>query len=360
MSDNRTQRAINPSSYVGSLQTSQNGIDIEASNITSQIINTTSGVFAKTFDKHDVELGVYFETIRGFQRGMGFQLLNLDPRLYGTGQGTGTLPVATGSTTYPQNASSAKSGYGIRSYFATARYTYNNKYTISGNVRRDGTSRILNTENKEIGTYSIGASWNAIQENFMKNQSALTDFKVRASYGSVPNIGSINTGSYGIPGALISVTNYLGPQIPSYGTTTYYGSPITGQAPSTPGNPNLKIESIKKFNIGTDLAAWKGRARLTVDVYSNKTINLFVSQPLAATTGFGGTSTPINAGIMTNKGIEFSLNVDVVQSKTFDLTLGINHAVNKNKIVDLGLVDEYVTGTSIIRKRPSIRIGLCL
>lgn len=358
VSDNRWQRAIRPASYVGSLQTAQNGYDAEAYKISSQIINTTSGVFSKRFDKHEVEAGAYLETIRGYQKGLGFQLYNLDPRLYQTGQGTGTLAVPNGSTTYPQNASSARSGYGIRSYFATARYTYNNKYTATGNIRRDGTSRILNEQNKEITTYSFGATWNAIQEDFLLNQSVLSDLRIRASYGAVPNIGSIGTSFYGIgiPTNVATVTNYpvvtnyLGPQIPSYGTNTYYGSTITGQAPTTPGNPNLKIETIKKLNIGADIAAWKNRARLTVDVYSNKTVDLFVDQPQSATTGFGGTSTPINAGIMTNKGVEFGLNVDVVKTKNIDLTVGFNHAINKNNISELGLVDEYVTGTSIIRK----------
>lgn len=351
VADDRWQRAIRANSYVGSLQTGQNGLDFEDSKISSQIINTTSAVFAKRFDKHDVEVGAYFETVRGYQKGLGFQLYNLDPRIDYTGQGAGTLPVATGSTTYPQNASSAKSGYGIRSYFATGRYTYDGKYTVTGNIRRDGTSRILNVDNKEITTYSFGATWNAIQESFMRTQHVLSDFRLRASYGAVPNIGSIGVGSYGIPGGLIGVTNYLGPQIPSYGTTTgFYGSSITGQVPTTPGNPNLKIETIRKLNIGTDLAFWKNRVRFTADVYSNKTVDLFVSQPLGATTGFGGSSLPINAGTMTNKGIELSLSVDVVKTKNIDLTFGINHAINKNKIVDLGLVNEYVTGTSIIRK----------
>ncbi len=352
VSDNRWQRAIRPASYVGSLQTAQNGYDAEAYKISSQIINTTSGVFSKRFDKHEVEAGVYLETIRGYQKALGFQLYNLDPRLYQTGQGTGTLAVPNGSTTYPQNASSARSGYGIRSYFATGRYTYNNKYTVTGNIRRDGTSRILNEQNKEITTYSFGATWNAIQEDFLLNQSVLSDLKIRASYGAVPNIGSIGTSTYavGVPTTILTVTNYLGPQIPSYGTNTYYGSTITGQAPTTPGNPNLKIETIEKFNIGADIAAWKNRARLAVDVYSNKTVDLFVDQPLAATTGFGGTTTPINAGIMTNKGVEFLLSVDVIKTKNIDFTLTFTHAINKNNIADLGLVDEYVTGTSIIRK----------
>lgn len=339
-------RYIGANSYIGSLQSFQSGLAQEGNFLGTQIINTSSLVYAKRYNNmHDVEVGAYYETVRGYQKGSGFTLYNLDPRLTETGQGAGTLPT-NGAATYPQNATSAKSGFGIRSYFATLRYTYNNRYTLSGNVRRDGTSRIVNQDNREITTWSASAVWNVMQENFMKNQSKLTDLKVRLSYGIVPNIGSIGAGSYGT--YLGSVTNYQGPQIPSFGTTTYVGSPITGLAPSTPGNPNLRIEKIQKWNLGVDFAVWNNRARFSIDAYYNKTIDLFVTQPLSGTTGFG--SLNINAGIMTNKGIEFTANVDVVKQKDLNISVNVNHSVNKNNIQDLGLVNEYVTGTSIIRK----------
>jgi hypothetical protein len=53
---------------------------------------------------------------------------------------------------------------------------------------------------------------------------------------------------------------------------------------------------------------------------------------------------------MTNKGVEVQFSVDVVKSTDFDLTLGANHSINVNNIEDLGLVNEYVSGTFIIRK----------
>ena len=104
-----------------------------------------------------------------------------------------------------------------------------------------------------------------MQEGFMKGQNILSDLRLRASYGSVPNIGSISIANFGAGGGLINVTNYLGPQIPSFGATTYAGSSISGQAPTTPGNPNLMIETIKKLNIGADFAVWRNRARFTFD-----------------------------------------------------------------------------------------------
>lgn len=346
----RGQRAINANSYVGSLQTYNAGYNTESFRNRAQIINTSSLVFNNRYGLHDVEVGGYFEVVRSWTKALGFQLWNLDPRLGYTGQGAGTLPTG-GAATTPQQGSSASSGFGIRSYFANARYTYDGKYTITGNIRRDGTSRILNENNKQINTFSVGAIWDAGKESFIKNLGIFNDLRLRASYGSVPNIGSITSNTYGITGGLYGVPNYLGPQLPSFGTTTgFAGSSITGLVPTTPGNPDYKIEYVEKTNIGIDLSVWKGRARLSVDAYRNLTKDLFVNQPLGATTGFGGTSLPINAGTMSNKGLEFVASVDIVRNRQHQLTFSWNHAINVNKIEDLGLVDEYVVGTYIIRK----------
>lgn len=349
LADDRWQRNIAANSFIGGQQANGGkGYDAEAYKLTTQIVNTSSAVFSKRFkDVHDVELGGYFEVIRGFQRGLGFQIWNLDPRLSLTGQGAGPLPVASAT----QQGSSAKSQYGIRSYFATARYTYQNKYTLNANVRRDGTSRILNPDNKEITTWSAGLIWNAMEESFMKKQGILTDLKMRVSYGSVPNIGSIGNGTaFGIPGGLIAVSNYLGAQVPSYGSTTYAGSPIGGQAPTNTGNPDLKIETIRKFNLGADFSVWQNRARFIVDVYKNVTKDLFVSNNIPATAGVGsGASLNINAGSMQNKGIELAASVDIVKKRDFDITLNANHAINRNKITSLGQVKEIPGGTGITR-----------
>ncbi|MFL5740903.1 MAG: SusC/RagA family TonB-linked outer membrane protein [Flavisolibacter sp.] len=341
------QRWINPASYIGSLQTFNNGSIGESYKNTSQIVNTTSAIFSRRINNiHELEVGAYFEVVRAFQRAIGYQLYNLDPRTPQTGQNAGTA--AQG---FNPSASSAKGGYGIRSYFGTLRYTYNDKYTVNANYRRDGTSIIVNPANKEISTYSFGLIWNAIKEDFIKNQNVLTDLKLRASYGSLPSISSIPRGtSYPIPGSLVSVTNYQGAQLPSYGSTTYAGSSIVGLAPTGPANPDLTLEYITKLNIGTDFAVWNNRARFMVDVYNNQTHELYAQQPLPGEAGFGvAAGLSINAGRMSNKGVEFMASVDVIKTKNVDLTLNANHAINKNRIEDLGLVNEYATGTFLIK-----------
>jgi hypothetical protein len=143
-SSNVYQHWINPASFYGSLQSFQNGENRETYQLVSQLINTSSAIWSQKFrEVHEIETGAYFEVVRGHQKGLGFTQFNLDPRVGTNGQGAGPLPT-NAAATYPQNVSSAASGFGIRSYFATTRYTYNNKYTLNANIRRDGTSRINN------------------------------------------------------------------------------------------------------------------------------------------------------------------------------------------------------------------------
>ncbi len=344
-SSNYINRYVNADSYIGSLQSFQNGIAQESNSVTSEFINTSSVLYNEKFGKSEIEASANFEIVRGFQRGLGFTLFNLDKRLTQTGQGATALPT-NGAATYPQNASSAKSGFGIRSYFATAKYTYDNKYSLNANIRRDGTSRIVNEENREVTSWSAGFTWNALQERFLSKQSIFSDLKLRLSFGIIPNIGSISTSSYGA--GLQSITNYQGPQVPTFGTAAYAGSTIGGLVPNSPGNPNLQIERIQKANIGIDFSVWNGRARFNIDAYDEKTLDLFVNQPLSGTTGFG--SLYINAGKMENKGLELNAKVDVVRTRDFGVTLGVNHSYNVNKILDLGSVNEFFLGTFVIRE----------
>ena len=344
-STNFVRRYVNPNSFVGSLQSFQSGVTQESGGLYTEFINTSSVAYSERFGKSELEASANFEVVRGFQRALGFTLFNLDKRLTETGQGAGPLPT-NGAATYPQNASSAKSGFGIRSYFATTKYTYDNKYSLNANIRRDGTSRIVNEENREVTSWSAGFTWNALNERFLSKQSIFSELKLRLSFGIIPNIGSIQTAAYGA--GLQSVTNYQGPQVPSFGTTQYAGSTLTGLAPTGPGNPNLKIERVQKSNIGIDFSVWNGRARFNLDAYDEQTLDLFVNQPLSGTTGFG--SLYINAGKMQNKGLELNAKVDVVRTRDFGVTLGVNHSYNVNTILDLGSVNEFFLGTFVIRE----------
>jgi TonB-linked SusC/RagA family outer membrane protein len=340
--NDRWLRWFNPTSLVGSQQQFNRGLNSEANELQTTLINTSSINYSNTFkDKHQFSAGAFFEAVRTWDRMMGLTNFGLDPRLPQTGQGAGNA--ANG---FPPNATSAKSGFGIRSFFATAKYSYDDKYSLNTAIRRDGTSRIVNPDNREITSWSVGFTWNAIKEKFVDDLKVFSDAQLRISYGITPNIASIPGGAYN--GPLVSIPNYRSAQTPSFGASTYAGSGILGLAPSTPGNPDLAIENVRKFNVGADFSFAKNRIRLQADYYINRTVDLFINQPLPRTSGFTGAQ--INAGVMSNKGLELNLSVDVVKTKDIDLTLGANHAINKNTIEDLGVVEEFELGTFLIRR----------
>lgn len=352
-----TQGYINPNSLAGQGQTYgllYPGFLNETFFNRLLVSNATGLVFSKRIaTRHSLDVGAYWEVIRQWNKGFAMSLWNLDPRLSQSGQGAGQIPVTpVGATTVPQNGNSAKSGYGIRSYFGTLRYTFDNKYTFAANVRRDGTSRIIASDNKEITTYSVGLNWDATKEAFFDRQKVLTDLRVRASYGRNFNVNSVPTQSFALGSTFgYTAANYLGPQVPAYSAVGFPGSSITASAPTSPYNPSLRLEYIDKTNIGFELGFLNNRIRLTTDFYRNITKDMFVNQVLPATSGFPNTSSlAINAGSMENKGVDFDLNIDIVKTKDIDVSVRANHSINKNKILDLGTVTEYTAGTFLIKE----------
>jgi hypothetical protein len=122
---------------------------------------------------------------------------------------------------------------------------------------------------------------------------------------------------------------------------------VSGIVPSSPGNPDYKIESQNITNIGFDIALWKRRIRITADAYKKESSNLFVNQGVSRTSGF--TNLNVNAGEMENKGLDFSIAADVISKNELLVTIGANGGFLKNEIKSLGQVNEIPQGTGIIR-----------
>ncbi len=292
-----------------------------------QFISTTGLVFKRTFNqKHQVNALAMSESIRNKARTFS-----------ATGYGINTNLPNTPAAITPGNATNNfipaiggnKFINGISSLFAIADYTYNKKYTFSASVRRDVTSQAP-AENKDIVMSAFGASWNIIEEGFMKKQNILQEARVRASYGESANIGGFPS-EFGF--------------IPGYGVGSYAG--VSGIVPTSPGNPDLKIESQNIINIGFDVALWNRRIRITADAYKKESNNLLVAQGLSRTTGFTGLN--VNAGVMENKGLDFSIAADVISKNDLLVTIGVNGGFLKNEIKSLGQVSEIPQGTGIIR-----------
>ncbi len=193
------------------------------------------------------------------------------------------------------------------------------------------------TLEKNIFYPSASLGWK-FSENIDSN--FLSFGKIRASYGEV----GIEPSPY-----LKSTTFSPGGITSSWGDAldaAAYGNPFTRSV--TLGNPNLKEERVKEFEIGTDLRFFNSRATLGFTYYDRKTEDAILFIDVPSTTGFS--STPANAATITNKGFEVDLGVKVIDNQNFKWNVDLNFSKNKNVVEDLSGVKSIFlagfTGTS--------------
>ena len=214
----------------------------------------------------------------------------------------------------PTSAAGARADYSFTSILSNLSLSYQSRYTLSGSLRRDGSSRF--GSNNKYGTFwSVGAAWNIDQEAFFQDVRFVNALKLRASYGTN---GNADIGNYTWKGSYAFGANY---------------NQQPGSNPNVVDNPDLTWEVNKPFDVGMDVTVWNGRAALVLDFYQRKTTDLILADPLSPTSGFQ--SVQANVGSMENKGVEVQLNVTPVKSKTFSWDISFNWAYNKNKITSL-------------------------
>ncbi|HEU4902632.1 MAG TPA: SusC/RagA family TonB-linked outer membrane protein, partial [Flavisolibacter sp.] len=241
--------------------------------------------------------------------------------------GVGNVLPSNGGIVYPvpavpTTASVTGSDYSFTSLFSRGQVNLLNRYSLSGSLRRDASSRF--GANNRYGTFwSVGAAWNVSEEGFLKNSKTFSNLKLRASYGVNGNAG---------------IGNYDWRSVFLF-STTYNGEPASFQ--NTIGNNNLTWEQNKPFDVGLEVGVLDNRVSLEADYYQRKTANLLLNEPLSATGGF--TTYSNNVGAMENKGVEVTLNAVPVKSRNFNWSLSLNAAFNKNRVTRLREgVDEIV------------------
>jgi TonB-linked SusC/RagA family outer membrane protein len=323
--NNNSSRFINPTSYAGNkVAIGQSGSYNEGNAENLQLITTTGLIFNNTYaGKHRINASAMIEAIRNRSRSNGFTGYGLNPRLPNTPAAitvTPTLlPALSGGRTYN----------GLFSYFASADYTYNRKYTVSAVIRNDAPSQ-LPEANRNNWFWTAGASWSVSSEEFMSKQKIFQDVRLRASWGEVANINGLGS-DFGY--------------ISTYGSTsTVYGGAII---PTSPGNEDYQLESQVQKNVGLEFAMLNRRIRVTADLYEKESKDLFLNQEISRTTGF--TQLRINAGAMKNTGFEFDVKGDAVKNRDLVVTVGVNGAFLRNRITSLGQIKEIAAGTGISR-----------
>ncbi|MCW5912303.1 MAG: TonB-dependent receptor [Cyclobacteriaceae bacterium] len=291
---------------------------------TNMVSNLTLSYNKKISDQHSFSGFVGTEVFRTFYNGADVQgrLFPSDDFTYIASAG---IVDAGSSTKTPPG--------GLFSVFAEGRYDYDDRFLVTVGMRTDGSSNF--GPNHRFGYFpAISAGWRISNENFFKS-GIVTDLKLRGSFGYTGN-------------ERIAAFQFLG----TWSAATYNGN--SGVSPNNTANPNIKWESTREINVGTDLELWQGRLQTSLDVYHNKTSDLLLTRPYPFTTGFGGI--PDNIGDMENKGIEWSatsVNIDKVVrwSTTVNLSKNLNKVLYLADSIPLyrGYTAEGVDATNTVR-----------
>jgi TonB-linked SusC/RagA family outer membrane protein len=127
-----------------------------------------------------------------------------------------------------------------------------------------------------------------------------------------------------------------------------YGNPFAQSL--TLGNPLLKEERVKEFEIGTDLRFFNNRTTLGLTYYDRKTEDAILNLDVAPSTGFAGTLA--NAATITNKGIEVDLGLKILTEGDLKWSVNMNYSQNKNMVESLsGVKSVFLAGFTGVSSR---------
>jgi iron complex outermembrane receptor protein len=216
------------------------------------------------------------------------------------------------------------------SFYGRASYSFNSRYMLQATIRRDGSS--VFGDGHRWGTFpSVSAAWNITEEPFMQNQKVFDNLKLRLGYGVSGN--ALGFGAYSA--------------VATYGATgstfVYNGNNWAILGATKLANPDLKWESTGMFNVGIDYGFWGNRINGSLEFYNKKTKDLIWNYPVS-TVIYPFDNIAANVGEITNTGIEFTINIDAIRTKSFNWMTTINLAHNKNKVNKLSN-DKYETST---------------
>lgn len=296
----------------------QNGMG--NTNTYNMVLQTTNNLtYMGSWNKHSLTATAVWEATSSETRYMEITDKNL------SAEQVGYWDVKNAKT---RDASNSYSNWNLLSGVARVMYNYADKYMLTGTFRADGSSRFTN---QKWGYFpSIAAAWTVTKEEFMKDIKALSDLKIRASYGI---IGNQDIDPYSTLGLMTS-TSF------NFGTgTTYTGYWANGLA-----TPDLTWEKVKQFDLGIDLGFFKNRLTVSVDYFDKRTSDALLKR--TAPNYVGGTSYWVNAGEVSNKGVDLTITGRIIQNDNLQWTSSLNGSYLKNKVTKLTAEEPVIYGAS--------------
>lgn len=227
------------------------------------------------------------------------------------------------------NSTSSFNEESLASMFGRFTYNFDERYLLTANVRRDGSSKF--GPNNKFGVFpSFSAGWRVSEEGFFSTD-LVNDLKIRGGWGRV---GSDAIGNFKYLAALNSGFNY------PFGNQT--GVSSLGAALLELGNPNIQWETATEWSLGVDVGLLDNRLTVTADYFEKTRTDMLLTLPLAGISGL--TETVDNVGELLNKGFEFSTNYRRASGK-FNYDIGLNFTTFKNEVVDIDILKEIVAST---------------
>ena len=227
-----------------------------------------------------------------------------------------------------RDASNSYSRWTLLSAVARVMYNYRDRYMLTGTFRADGSSRF---SNEKWGYFpSIAAAWNVSEEAFMKQQSAISNMKVRLSYGI---IGNQDISPYSTLGTMGTAGFHFGA-----------GTDYSGYWANNPATPDLSWEKVHQFDAGLDISFFKNRLSVSVDYFNKQTKDalLYKTSP----SYLGAASYWVNAAEVSNKGVDISITGRIFQNRDFSWTATLNGSYLKNEVVKLTADEPIIYGAS--------------
>ncbi len=247
-----------------------------------------------------------------------------------------------GTALNPQKPANSSSSWSMISYLGRANYTLDDKYLFTLTGRVDGSSKFA--EGNKYGFFPSGAfAWRISKEDFMSDIDAISDMKLRASYGII--------GNQAIPPyQSLSLVGPFGEGLFNQGTSYEV---FTGREPLTYVNKNLKWETTHQLDLGVDLSLFNNRITFTGDFYKKKTNDLLLSSPIPLTSGFAYTL--LNIGNIENWGVDLDLRT-VNTKGQLQWTSALNFSMNRNKITNLNSETDVILMNSLLL-REGVSVG---
>ena len=206
------------------------------------------------------------------------------------------------------------------SYYGSAVYTYDQRYTLSGTFRIDE-SNLFGAAKKyrRNPLWSVGLSWNVQEEDFFHSK-VINRLTPRISYGLTGNFDRSGSST-----PLLTVNRSFNSAIGAYLSRV-----------SNAPNPKLRWERTKTLNIGVETELFN-RLTLMVEYYDKHSYDLLGNVQIDPTLGFDRGY--INAANMRNRGFEVQLNAEALRLKDFQWFVNFVFGYNKNKITKNNISD---------------------